>query len=233
MAPRRAKRMVVRTTRKLVVEESVQVSAVGSSKRLTRGNKDVDSALGEERVRIIPVQEVTSQANYASTTTVTNEDNTKQEKTQNDQVQYGTEEQKRDSDMGAQTEELKEQSVNKEQEKGKAQDGNDDKERRKKKKRGRRNREGYQRYVYRVLKQVHPEMGISSQAMTILNNLMNDMLERLADEASKLKTYTGHMTLSSREIQGAVKLVLPGDLGKHAIAEGAKAVTNYISSHDA
>lgn len=87
--------------------------------------------------------------------------------------------------------------------------------------------------MYRVLKQVHPEMGISSQAMTILNNLMNDMLERLADEASKLKTYTGHMTLSSREIQGAVKLVLPGDLGKHAIAEGAKAVTNYISSHDA
>ncbi|MCI34502.1 histone H2B.2-like [Trifolium medium] len=69
--------------------------------------------------------------------------------------------------------------------------------------------------------------------MTILNNLMNDMFEKLADEAAKLNTYTGHMTLSSREIQGAVKLVLPGELGKHAIAEGAKAVTNYISSYGA
>lgn len=66
--------------------------------------------------------------------------------------------------------------------------------------------------------------------MTILNNLMSDMFERLADEAVKLKKYTGHMTLSSREIQGAVKLVLPGELGLHAIAEGAKAVTNYMSN---
>lgn len=39
----------------------------------------------------------------------------------------------------------------------------------------------------------------------------------------------GGMTLSSREIQGAVRLVLPGELGKHAIAEGTKAVSNYVS----
>ncbi|XP_028808184.1 late histone H2B.L4-like, partial [Neltuma alba] len=104
--------------------------------------------------------------------------------------------------------------------------------RRKRKKAG-KGGEGYRRYVYRVLKQVHPELGISFQAMTILNNLMTDMFERLADEATRLKTYTGRVTLSSREIQGAVKLVLPGELGRHAIAEGAKAVTNYMSSEDA
>ncbi|KAK7312614.1 hypothetical protein VNO77_36598 [Canavalia gladiata] len=91
--------------------------------------------------------------------------------------------------------------------------------------------EGYERYVYKVLKQVHPEMGISSKCMTVLNNLMNDMFERLAGEAAKLKDYTGHMTLSSREIQGAVKLLFPGELGKHAIAEGVKAVITYTSHH--
>lgn len=89
--------------------------------------------------------------------------------------------------------------------------------------------EGYKRYVYRVMKQVHPEMGISSKAMTIINNLMSDMFERLAEEAARLQKYTGRRTMSSREIQGAVKLVLPGDLGKHAIAEGTKAVSNYVS----
>ncbi|KAI4334314.1 hypothetical protein L6164_019025 [Bauhinia variegata] len=101
----------------------------------------------------------------------------------------------------------------------------------KKRKRGSRVGEHYQRYVYRVLKQVHPDMGISSKAMTILNNLMTDMFERLAEEAARLNKYTGHMTLSSREIQGTVKLVLPGELGKHALAEGAKAVTTYLSNH--
>lgn len=100
------------------------------------------------------------------------------------------------------------------------------------KKRKRRNLspgvEGYKRYVYKVLKQVHPDMGISSKAMTIVNNLMTDMFEKLADEAARLTNYTKRMTLSSREIQGAVKLVLPGELGRHAVAEGAKAVTNYL-----
>nr|XP_043624240.1 histone H2B.3-like [Erigeron canadensis] len=87
----------------------------------------------------------------------------------------------------------------------------------------------YRRYVYRVLKQVHPDLGISSKTMTIINNLMNDMFERLAETAAKLSEYNKKMTLSSREIQAAVKLVVPGELGKHAIAEGTKAVTNYTS----
>ncbi|EYU36118.1 hypothetical protein ABFS82_14G237600 [Erythranthe guttata] len=89
--------------------------------------------------------------------------------------------------------------------------------------------ESYKRYVFKVMKQVHPEMGISSKAMTIVNNLMTDMFERFAEEAARLQKYTGRKTMSSREVQGAVKLVLPGELGKHAVAEGAKAVTNYVS----
>ncbi|KAL6575788.1 hypothetical protein OROHE_000769 [Orobanche hederae] len=96
-------------------------------------------------------------------------------------------------------------------------------------KRGASGVEGYKRYVFKVMKQVHPDMGISSKAMTVINNLMGDMFERLAEEAALLQKYTGRMTMSSREIQGAVKLVLPGELGKHAIAEGSKAVSNYVS----
>ncbi|XP_030958735.1 late histone H2B.L4-like [Quercus lobata] len=95
-----------------------------------------------------------------------------------------------------------------------------------------RSGEGYKRYVLMVLKQVHPGMGISSKAMTIFDNLMNDMFERLASEAAKLSKYTGRITLSSREIQGAVRLVLPGELGKHANSEGTKAVTTYISNNN-
>ncbi|KAI3688173.1 hypothetical protein L1987_81882 [Smallanthus sonchifolius] len=88
--------------------------------------------------------------------------------------------------------------------------------------------EGYKRYVYKVLKQVHPVLGISSKAMVVINNLMGDVFERLAETAARLSEYNKKMTLSSREIQAAVKLVLPGELGKHAIAEGTKAVTSYV-----
>lgn len=86
--------------------------------------------------------------------------------------------------------------------------------------------------MHKVLKQVHPGMAISAKAMTVVNNMMNDMFERLAEEAARLSAHSGRATMSSREIQGAVRLVLPGDLGKHAIAEGSKAVTNYMSSND-
>ena len=234
MGPKRGQKVVVKSTRK-VVQESVQVSIVGSSSKRTRrgNNKDIqtgDEVVGEENVRIIPVQEGTPQPKDASTTTTV----TTQQDDQGEQ-EHNAETQEQNIDTTATAvshkEEPKEPSSKEDDEKkAKTHERNDGKG--KKKRRKRSSGEGYKRYVYMVLKQVHPDMGISSQAMTVLNNLMGDMFERLADEASKLKTYTGHMTLSSREIQGAVMLVLPGELGKHAIAEGAKAVTNYIS-HDA
>lgn len=87
---------------------------------------------------------------------------------------------------------------------------------------------GYKTYVYRVLKQVHPTLGVSSRAMDVLDMMMADMFERLADEASKLSKYTGKQTISSREVHDAVRLVLPGELGKHAISEGTKAVSKYM-----
>ncbi|OVA17917.1 Histone H2B [Macleaya cordata] len=156
---------------------------------------------------------------------------------QKKQQQLQDEEKKTAQDGGG--EEMEKQgpnNQNKEENKTTTQDGVEDKEKKKKpgrkgsgRKRNKEGGEGYKRYVFKVLKQVHPGMSISSKAMTVLNGLMNDMFERLADEAARLSKYTGRMTLSSREIQSAVRLVLPGELGKHAIAEGIKAVTTYMS----
>jgi histone H2B len=79
-----------------------------------------------------------------------------------------------------------------------------------------------------VLKQVHPDTGISNKAMSILNSFVNDIFERVAGEASKLASYNKKSTISSREIQTAVRLILPGELAKHAVSEGTKAVTSTI-----
>ena len=97
-------------------------------------------------------------------------------------------------------------------------------------KRGRRRKETYSIYIYKVLKQVHPDTGISSKAMSIMNSFVNDIFERIATEASKLSAYSKKSTLSSREIQTAVRLILPGELAKHAVSEGTKAVTKYTSN---
>ncbi|KAG6824828.1 hypothetical protein H0H92_005691 [Tricholoma furcatifolium] len=81
-----------------------------------------------------------------------------------------------------------------------------------------------------VLKQVHPDTGISNKAMAILNSFVNDIFERIATEASKLASYSKKSTISSREIQTSVRLILPGELAKHAISEGTKSVTKFSSS---
>ncbi|CAF1041681.1 unnamed protein product [Brachionus calyciflorus] len=97
-------------------------------------------------------------------------------------------------------------------------------------KRRKKRKETYSVYIYKVLKQVHPDTGVSSKAMSIMNSFVNDIFERIASEASKLSTHNGRSTISSREIQTAVRLLLPGELAKHAVSEGTKAVTKYTSS---
>ncbi|CAB0035820.1 unnamed protein product [Trichogramma brassicae] len=91
-------------------------------------------------------------------------------------------------------------------------------------------KESFGIYLYKVLKQVHPDTGVSSKAMIIMNNLVNDIFERIATEASRLAAYSKKSTITSREIQTAVRLLLPGELAKHAISEGTKAVTKYNSA---
>ncbi|KAM9647899.1 histone H2B type 2-K1 [Morphnus guianensis] len=91
-------------------------------------------------------------------------------------------------------------------------------------------KETYSVYIYKVLKQVHPDTGISSKAMSIMNSFVNDIFERLASEASRLAQYNCRSTITSREVQTAVRLLLPGELAKHAVSEGTKAVTKYTSS---
>jgi histone H2B len=98
------------------------------------------------------------------------------------------------------------------------------------KKRKSKRTESYSTYIRTVLKQVHPDTGISKRAMSVMNSFVNDIFERIAVEAGKLTRYNKKSTLSSREVQTAVRLMLPGELAKHAVSEGTKAVTKFTSS---
>ena len=96
-------------------------------------------------------------------------------------------------------------------------------------KRRRKRKQSYNIYIYKVLKQVHPEIGISKKGMQILNSFVQDTFEKIGTEAGRLCGYSKRQTLSAREIQSACKLCLPGELAKHAISEGSKAMQKYQS----
>ncbi|KAK6774707.1 hypothetical protein RDI58_029946 [Solanum bulbocastanum] len=99
----------------------------------------------------------------------------------------------------------------------------------KKKKRSKKLTETYKIYIFKVLKQVHPDIGISSKAMGIMNSFINDIFEKLAQESSRLARYNKKPTITSREIQTAVRLVLPGELAKHAVSEGGKEISKIYA----
>lgn len=98
-----------------------------------------------------------------------------------------------------------------------------------KKKRKTGKKQQYSYFIYKVLKQVHPDTGISSKAMSIMNSFVNDIFERLAGEATRLRKRNNCKTMLSRDIQTAVRLVLPGELAKHAVSEGTKAVSKIMA----
>ena len=89
----------------------------------------------------------------------------------------------------------------------------------------RRRHETFSVYIYKVLKQVHNDTGISKRSMSIMNSFVYDLFDRIALEAAKLVRYNKKHTITAREIQSAVKLLIPGELAKHAIVEGAKAIS--------
>uniref|UniRef100_M3Z687 Core Histone H2A/H2B/H3 domain-containing protein n=1 Tax=Mustela putorius furo TaxID=9669 RepID=M3Z687_MUSPF len=82
-------------------------------------------------------------------------------------------------------------------------------------------------YFPRVLKQVHEGLSLSKKAVSVLDSFVKDIFERIADEAFRLARSTQRSTITSREIQTAVHLLLPREIGKHAASEATKAILRY------
>jgi len=100
-------------------------------------------------------------------------------------------------------------------------------------KRSKKKKPSYQSYTYKVLKQVHKDLGMSKKSMQIFDNFIADILERMAMESSKLAKRQKKTTLKAREMMTSAKLVLPGELARHACAQGKKAVEKFSAATSA
>lgn len=87
----------------------------------------------------------------------------------------------------------------------------------------------YAPYIYKVLKQCHPNIGISQKGMFIVNFLNNDIFKKFAVEAGRLSRYNRKGTLSSREIQTCVRLFFTNESARYVVSDGTKAVTKFKS----
>lgn len=93
------------------------------------------------------------------------------------------------------------------------------------------NNANFSTYICRVLKQVHPGNGMSGDGLTLLNNLLRITINRLMIHVNRLMvSSSGRKTIGSREVQTAVRLAFPGELSKHGVDSGTKAVVKYNNS---
>lgn len=84
-------------------------------------------------------------------------------------------------------------------------------------------------YFPRVLNRVHTGLSLSQEAVNVLDSFVKDMFERIAEEAARLAHSNKRSTITSREIQTSVRLLLPGELRKHAMSVATKAVIRYTT----
>lgn len=55
-----------------------------------------------------------------------------------------------------------------------------------------------------------------------MNSFIYDLFERIGSESSRLVRIEKRKTLYASDIQSAIKLILPGQLGKHGVSEAVK-----------
>lgn len=88
----------------------------------------------------------------------------------------------------------------------------------------------YGNYIYNVLKQVHPEIGLSSGVRFTINEIVKDLIKDTTDCANKLVILVKRKTITSWGVQAAINIMFPNELGLRASRVARSAVTRYNAS---
>uniref|UniRef100_A0A914H4K7 Histone H2A/H2B/H3 domain-containing protein n=1 Tax=Globodera rostochiensis TaxID=31243 RepID=A0A914H4K7_GLORO len=88
----------------------------------------------------------------------------------------------------------------------------------------------YNVYIRRVLKKFHPDIDITAKSLAIVNSFINDMFNRICADATRIASIEGRKTIKMRDMDNAIKLVMPDGLAKRTVSAGIKALTKYKES---
>lgn len=90
-----------------------------------------------------------------------------------------------------------------------------------------RNNNSYGTYIHKVLKNVHPDIAITKESMTIMDNILKDVYGKIVQEATKLMKVDKRQTLTDKDISSSIKILFENDLATHAVKEGDVALKKY------
>jgi histone H2A len=99
---------------------------------------------------------------------------------------------------------------------------------------GSRGQRSYETYITKVLKQVCPDNGIASDALSTLNNLLYFTLTQISNNVNVILRNSSRAIVSPADISTGIKLTFPDPLALGAIAAGDKAVNDhktFVQSH--
>ncbi len=85
----------------------------------------------------------------------------------------------------------------------------------------------FELYIVKSLQQVSPENGINTDAKQQLNTALCILCRRISDQALALTEYAHKRTISVKEIQNSLKVLVSGELLKHSMSEGTRAVEKF------
>lgn len=133
-----------------------------------------------------------------------------------------------DSTLMEKEKKSKKKSSRKKEEKKEAKEGKDGKK--EKVKQPKHRHESLHSYLRKLLKQVHRNVGIQNSSLAALDLILKDLGNRFDEEAAKLCKSSKKKTITQKQMQTVVGILLPGELAKHALAEGNKATAKYNQS---
>jgi len=92
--------------------------------------------------------------------------------------------------------------------------------------------DNYRDNLSKILKRVHPELSFADDGRAAVNNLGVTVLDKLLCTINILiESSDSHKkTMSTKDISCAISICLPGELSKHAISMGLKAMAKYKST---
>ena len=95
-------------------------------------------------------------------------------------------------------------------------------------------RKGFAVYIFRIIRQVaegkKQKFGVSSRGMEVLESFVTDMFQRVGSEAAAIgnaRSSGKRNILSLNDFAAACRFAFPGELGRNAALEGARAVQKF------
>lgn len=87
----------------------------------------------------------------------------------------------------------------------------------------------YTSFIVKLLKNTHPDAGLTKTASLTMDAFLRDLIARLATEAGRVTSFSKRTKIASKDIFAASEIVLPSMLFAEAVPFAEKTLTTYLS----